>query len=87
MSNNNQTNQENLKNLTYEDAMKLLEQTVASLETGDISLDDSMALFRRGMILTEVCAGKLAEIEKQITQLIEKPDGSLIEKPFGEDER
>lgn len=76
---------EDLKALAYEDAMKLLEQTVASLESGDISLDDSMILFRRGMALTEICAGKLSEIERQITQLIEKPDGTLEEKPFGED--
>lgn len=76
---------EDLTGLTYEDAMKMLEKTVSSLESGDISLDESMVLFRKGMALTEICSGKLSEIERQITQLIEKPDGTIEEKPFGED--
>ncbi len=74
-----------LTGLSYEEAVKMLEQTVARLESGDISLDESMTLFRKGMTLSEICAGKLAEIEKQITQLIEKQDGSIEEKPFGEE--
>lgn len=76
---------DNLSSLTYEEAVKLLEQTVSKLESGETSLDESMLLFRKGTALAAVCAGKLTEIEKQITQLIEKPDGSLEEKPFGED--
>lgn len=83
--NNLETAQEDLTSLSYEEAVKLLEQTVARLESGDISLDESMALFRKGTSLAAVCAGKLSEIEKQITQLIEKPDGSIEEKPFGEE--
>lgn len=82
---NSQIATEDLSVLTYEDAVRQLEQTVGRLESGDISLDESMALFRRGTALAAVCAGKLAEIEKQITQLIEKPDGTVIEKPFGEE--
>jgi len=76
---------EDLSALTYEEAVKMLEQTVGRLESGDITLDESMALFRKGTELAAICAGKLAEIEKQITQLIEKPDGSLEERPFGEE--
>lgn len=71
--------------LTYEEAVRLLEQTVNRLESGDITLDESMALFRQGTSLAALCAAKLSEIEKQITQLIEKPDGSLAERPFGEE--
>jgi exodeoxyribonuclease VII small subunit len=76
-----------LRNLSYEEAIKALEQVVGRLETGEASLDESMALFRKGMALSEICAAKLAAIEKQITQLIEKPDGQIEEKPFGEDAR
>lgn len=84
-TNNLDENLADLRNLSYEEALKELEQTVNSLESGDISLEASMALFRRGMALTEICAGKLREIERQITELIEKSDGSIEEKPFGED--
>lgn len=73
-----------LAGLTYEAAVQMLEQTVTRLESGDISLEESMALFRQGMALSEICAGKLAEIEKQITQLIEKSDGTIEEKEFAE---
>jgi exodeoxyribonuclease VII small subunit len=84
-TNNLDENLADLRNLSYEEALKELEQTVNSLESGDISLEASMALFRRGMALTEICAGKLREIERQITELIEKSDGGFEEKPFGED--
>jgi len=76
---------EDLASLTYEEAIQALEQVVGRLESGEISLDESMALFRQGIALSELCAGKLAAIEKQITQLIEKSDGQIEEKPFGED--
>ena len=75
---------EELSSLSYEAAVQMLEQTVTRLESGDISLEESMALFRQGMTLSEICAGKLAEIEKQITQLIEKSDGTIEEKEFAE---
>lgn len=76
---------EDLSVLTYEEAIQTLEQVVARLESGEIGLDESMMLFRQGMALSEICSGKLAAIEKQITQLIEKPDGQIEEKPFGEE--
>jgi len=71
--------------LTYEEAIKELEKTVGRLESGELSLDESMTLFQKGMVLSQICSAKLSAIEKQITQLIEKPDGQLDEKPFGED--
>jgi exodeoxyribonuclease VII small subunit len=77
--------QEKLRSLSYEEAIRDLEQVVGKLESGDISLDESMVLFRRGMALSEICAGKLAAIEKQISQLIEKTDGQIEEKAFGEE--
>jgi exodeoxyribonuclease VII small subunit len=76
---------ESLQKLTYEQAVQSLEQVVSRLEAGENSLDESMALFRRGMALSEICTARLAAIEKQISQLIEKADGQLEEKPFGEE--
>ena len=46
-TNNLDENSADLRNLSYEEALKELEQTVNSLESGDISLEASMALFRR----------------------------------------
>ncbi len=73
-----------LEKLSYEEAIGALEQIVSKLESGEISLDESMSLFKKGMALSQICAAKLTSIEKQITQLIEKPNGQIEEKPFGE---
>lgn len=78
---------ESLEDMSYEKALAALEQVVSRLESGDITLDESMSLFQKGMALSKICSDKLASIEKQITQLIGKQDGSgqMEEKPFGED--
>lgn len=68
----------------YEELVRELEQIVRRLESGDITLDQSMALFARGIELTRRCQNQLDAIEKKITILIENPDGSLDERPFGD---
>lgn len=77
--------QPDLASLSYEQAMSLLEKVVSRLESGDISLDESMKLYRQGMDLAQLCAGQLSGIEHQITQLIVRSDGSIEEKTFGEE--
>jgi len=83
----NATEESDLVSMSYESALQALELVVSRLESGDATLDESMNLFRKGMALSKICADKLASIEKQITQLLEKQDGSgqMEEKPFGED--
>lgn len=83
----NATEESDLVSMTYESALQALERVVSRLESGDATLDESMSLFQKGMALSKICADKLASIEKQITQLLEKQDGSgqMEEKSFGED--
>lgn len=68
----------------YEELVKELEQIVRKLESGDITLNQSMDLFSRGIALTKECQRQLDVIEKKITILIENPDGSVSEKPWAE---
>lgn len=68
----------------YEELVKELEQIVRKLESGDITLNQSMDLFSRGIELTKICQRQLDAIEKKITILIEGPDGSVTEKPWNE---
>lgn len=77
--------QADLSGLTYEEALAALETVVARLESGDVTLDESMKLFERGTALAKICATRLAAIEHQITQLLEKADGTVEERPFGND--
>jgi exodeoxyribonuclease VII small subunit len=76
---------ETIKDLSYEQALAVLEQVVSRLESGEATLDESMELFRKGTLLSKACSARLEAIEKQITQLIEKADGTIEEKPFGDE--
>lgn len=59
------------QNLSYEDAVKQLEEIVTLLEKGDIPLEKSLELFQRGVALSAYCSKKLDETEKQIIRLID----------------
>ena len=68
--------------LTFEIAMKQLEQIVQELESGNLSLEDSIKKFEEGIKLSKFCSAKLDETEKKITLLLKDQDGNVIEKPF-----
>ena len=57
------------KELSFEDAVKALEQTVKSMESGDLGLDDLLADFEKGIGLLRLCEQKLAEAEGRIEVL------------------
>ncbi len=68
--------------LTFEIAMKQLENIVHDLESGNLSLDDSIKKFEEGIKLSNYCSTKLDETEKRITILMKDQDGIITEKPF-----
>lgn len=57
------------KEMTYESAVKRLEEIVGILEKNEVSLDESMKLFEEGAKLTVYCSKKLQEAEQKITVL------------------
>lgn len=67
---------------TFEEALARLEQTVARLESADISLDESLRLFQEGTRLSRICSELLESIEHRITQLVGTEDGEPHEVPF-----
>ena len=60
MSNND------LEKLTFEKAMKELEELVDSLDKGDISLDEAIAAYDRGSQLKDYCEKKLQEAKMKV---------------------
>ena len=66
MSNENNTQ---LNNMTYETAVKRLEEIVLILERNEVSLDESMKLFEEGTALPALCSKKLEEAQQKITVL------------------
>ena len=53
----------------FETALAELETLVASMESGSLSLEQSLTAYRRGAALTRICQQKLAQAEQQIKVL------------------
>lgn len=53
-------------NLSYEEAIKRLEEITNLLEQGDAALDESLQLFQEGMELAKFCELKLNSMEEEI---------------------
>lgn len=70
----------------FEEAMKRLEEIVASLEAGDLPLEESLKAFEEGMKLAKFCSEKLEEAEKKVTMLIRESGGDYRQVPFEPDE-
>ena len=75
-----------IKNLNFEEAIEMLENAVKRLESGSLSLDDSIKLYEESMELVRVCHGRLDNAERRIRILVEGEDGSVSDKPFGEND-
>lgn len=61
-----------LENLTFEESLKELDTIVHNLEQGELSLEESMALFERGLSLSQVSQNKLQTAEQKVKILLEK---------------
>lgn len=68
--------------MAFEDALAQLEEIVGQLESGALSLDESLELFERGQRLAALCNVKLDEAELKIQQLTTSPNGSTRLSPF-----
>ena len=55
---------------SFEEQLGELEKVVEQLERGDLTLEDSVGLFERGMQLSEACKGQLASAESRIQVLL-----------------
>ena len=60
-------------------ALRVLEKIVSDLESGEMTLDESMKKFEEGMKLSKRCTELLETAEKKITMVLEK-NGELVEE-------
>lgn len=56
---------------TYEESVKRLEEIVFALESGELSLDESMKLFEEGAKLVSFCSSSLDKAQTKIKELTE----------------
>ena len=57
---------DDVKGMTFEQAMAELEGVVTRLDSGDVPLDESIALYERGAKLKAHCEAKLREAEEKV---------------------
>ncbi|HRQ37819.1 MAG TPA: exodeoxyribonuclease VII small subunit [Chloroflexota bacterium] len=63
--------------MSFEAALQELETIVAQLEAGDLTLEQSLALFERGQTLAKRCHTRLDEASLRVEQLT--ADGEIVE--------
>jgi len=66
---------------TFEQSLKELERVVLELEKGELSLDQAIDSFEKGIELSKACSKKLDEAEKKINILVKKED-NIEEETF-----
>lgn len=67
---------------TFEENMARLEAIVTTLEKGDATLGDSMALFEEGTKLVNQCRKELDSAEQRVVKLSKGADGAPVESDF-----
>ena len=68
----------------FEQSLGALQTLVERLESGDLSLEESLSAFEQGVALTRECQQALTHAEQKVSQLLEQ-DGQLTTAPFAED--
>jgi exodeoxyribonuclease VII small subunit len=62
--------------MSFEEALRELEEVVGKLERGEVPLDESIALYERGAELRKRCEAKLKEAEEKVAKLTLDGDGA-----------
>lgn len=66
---------------SFEKSMEELEEVVVKLESGEVTLDESLQLFEAGIKLANNCQKKLDMAEKKV-KILTAENGAMIEKDF-----
>ena len=74
------------EDLSFEEALRELEETVAALENGGVPLEKSLDLLKRGLALSDRCEQVLGEAELTIEQLMINEEGELISQAVEDEE-
>ncbi|MCY1504683.1 Exodeoxyribonuclease 7 small subunit [compost metagenome] len=67
--------------IDFEQSLAELQTLVERLESGELSLEDSLGAFEQGIRLTRECQAALSQAEQKVQILLER-DGELSEAPF-----
>ena len=73
------------KKINFEKSLSDLETLVEEMEQGDLSLEDALKHFEKGIGLTTECQQALQNAELKVQELVEK-NGKVLEKDFNLDD-
>ena len=73
-----------ISGMTFEDALRALEDIVRALEGGEVPLDKSIELYERGELLRKHCQARLDAAQARIEKIVAGPDGSVSTTQFDE---
>ena len=62
------------KNIKFEEALTELEEQVRLLESGELSLEQSLDVFKYGIELSQVCMGKLDTVKQEVEKIVVTSD-------------
>ncbi|MCF6460099.1 exodeoxyribonuclease VII small subunit [Clostridium sp. Cult3] len=68
--------------LTYEEAVKELEEILEAFEEDDIALKDSLEKFKKGVALYNYCNEILKSVEGEVKILLQDDEGAIEEEEF-----
>jgi exodeoxyribonuclease VII small subunit len=63
-------NGEDIRSLSFEDSYDRLEEVIKRLEDGNLTLEESVALYEEGVQLAKHCGDKLDDAEVRVTELL-----------------
>ena len=64
--------------MSFEEAMAALETVVSELESGQVPLEQSIALYEKGAALKAHCEAKLKDAEEKVAQITQGADGQAV---------
>ncbi len=70
------------KPVNFEDSLSQLEELVAALESGDLSLEDSLKAFEKGIRITRECNESLKAATQRVELLTRNSAGDIEPRPF-----
>ena len=70
----------------FEKSLDELETLVRNLEQGELSLEQSLSAFERGVKLTRACQQALKSAEQRVEQLVQNDDGTQETRPLAPDD-
>ena len=76
---------DDIKNMKFEEALSALEDIVRNLESGEVSLEQSIDIYTRGTQLKAHCEDKLKDATARIEKITKSADGGLSTAPLDGD--